>query len=660
MAAGGTSTMDFFAHQDAARRKTGLLILYYALAVVLIVVAIYLAYTAAFVGFKAKTGRPLQDLRQLWHPEVLLGVSVAVLGIVGLGTAYKIHELSGGGESVARMLGGRPVSPNTRDPDERKLLNVVEEMAIASGTPVPSVFLLDGEPGINAFAAGFAPSDAVIGVTRGCMEQLSRDELQGVIAHEFSHIFNGDMRLNIRLMGVLNGILIIGITGYWIFRSTLGSGSRSRSSKGKGNTMPIVLFGLVVMAVGYIGVLFGKLIKSAVSRQREFLADASSVQFTRNPGGLAGALKKIGGWTAGSRIQSRKAEHASHLFFSNGLASTFLNLMATHPPLGERIRRIDRGFDGQFASVPRAGAAEPGPGAAGVATGLAPSPPALPAQPRSYEVAPEEVMSRVGSPKPEHLAYAMQVVEALPNELLDAAREPFGARAVVYCLLLNAEQTARTAQLKRLSENADPAVLAETRKIQEQVTRLPEQLRLPLLDVAVPALKTLSDVQYGYFMENVDHLVRADEKIDLFEFALQRMIRRHLEPSFRKVNRGAAQYGSVKALLPESVQLLSALAYWGNSDLAAAQTAFSKGAKRLQATVLLRMSARENCTVGTVDAALSRLALGTPAVKKRVLDACVTCVGADGQVTSAEAELLRAVADSLDCPVPPFLPGQNV
>jgi len=347
--------MDFFEHQDIAQRKTKLLVVFFTLAVVMIILFVYLAFVVAFAGAKSKSGG---FQMHLWQPELFFAVAAGTVLVVLFGSLYKIWELSKGGEAVAAMLGGHLLDPSTSDLNERKLLNVVEEMALASGVPVPPVYLLE-ERAINAFAAGFSPGDAVIGVTRGCMELLNRDELQGVIAHEFSHILNGDMRVNIRLIGVLNGILIIGILGYILMRVMFhaGSGTRRRGRRGKeggGGALAIFVLGLLLMAIGYIGVFFGKLIKSAVSRQREYLADASSVQFTRNPQGIAGALKKIGGLSLGSKLQSNHAEEASHMFFGDALRPAFFNLLATHPPLTERLRRIDPAFDGDFPAVSKA------------------------------------------------------------------------------------------------------------------------------------------------------------------------------------------------------------------------------------------------------------------------------------------------------------------
>ncbi len=333
--------MDFFSHQDRARRQTALMLCLFAAAVAAIIAALY-KVTGFLLFFKGRSPG--------FDPQLLGIVAAAVLTLVGLGSLYKIRQLrQGGGAGVAELLGGRLVAADTADGHEQRLLNVVEEMAIASGVPIPAVYVLD-EDGINAFAAGFTSADAVVTVTRGCLRKLGRDELQGVIAHEFSHILNGDMRLNIRLMGVVHGILLIALIGANILRYSFGGSpgvSRSRRSGG-----PFILLAMAMMVIGYIGVFFANLIKAAVSRNREFLADSSAVQFTRNPSGIAGALKKIGGLSAGSEIGNEHAAEASHFYFAKGLGDSLFSIFATHPPLAERVKRLDPGFRGAFPEIP--------------------------------------------------------------------------------------------------------------------------------------------------------------------------------------------------------------------------------------------------------------------------------------------------------------------
>ena len=634
--------MDFFAYQDAARKRTSALVAFFVLAVALIIVSVYIVCVLVILILNAKGETNIA----LWQPHLFLWVSVVTAAVVLIGTLWKIFELRGGGPAIARMLGGRLIAPDTKDRNERKILNVVEEMAIASGIRVPPVYLLASEPRINAFAAGFSTADAGIGIPRGAIQNLSRDELQGVIGHEFSHILNGDMMLNIRLMGFLHGILLLAMIGYGVLRGA----SRVRGR----NAGAVVLLGLVIglslMAIGWIGVFFGRLIKSAVSRQREFLADASSVQFTRNPGGITGALKKIGGMVGGSRLESSNAEDASHLFFGNGIKTSFFNLLSTHPPLDERIRRFDAQFDGMFPAIQ-----VQEDGAAHLETPVAMEELAATGFDATAPVAfqPEQVVSCAGAVRPEQLAYAMQLVASLPKQLRNAVRDPTGAQAVVYNLLLDGEQALRERQLGILDASADPAVRAQTDKLAPETARLGPEARLPLLDMALPALRHLSAGQYRIFRDNICGLVEADQQIRLFEFTLNRILLRHLDPIFFGRQKKITQYYSLDPLRKECEILLSALAYVGAPGADNTQQAFGGAVARLG--LPLELMPLERCDLGSIDQALDRLNAISAPLKKQLLEACAACVSFDGQVMIDEAELFRAIADSLDCPMPPFL-----
>ena len=682
MAVPSTHTMDFFERQDQARRSTRRLIAYFMLAVILIILSIYIAGITIFFGFNVNADPELPF--QWWNPDLFLWITGATLCVVVIGSLYKIFALSKGGEVVARWLGGRLIDSSTSDPQERRLLNVVEEMAIASGTPVPSVFLLEEEKSINAFAAGFTPADAVIGVTRGTLQILSRDELQGVIAHEFSHILNGDMRLNIRLIGVLNGILVIAMIGYVILSGTRTSSSR----KNGGGAAAILAFGAALFVIGYVGVFFGKLIKSAVSRQREFLADASAVQFTRDPDGIAGALKKIGGLAHGSRIQNPKAEEMSHLFFSDGKhgkASPVLSMrnrkppvqthsafsfMATHPPLEMRIQRIDPSFDGTFPAVhfpskkapetrdPKelaASAAQTAAkSAASAPSGGAPAVPLIP-------MLPQQMTQLFGKLTEAHLAYASLLLSGLPSRLTARVREPASARIIIFSLLLSHDSKTRRAQFQLLNESKDPLVSSEaTLEASTLIDRCPPEARLPLVDLALPALRTLSLSQYQDFTGLVEELMKADQEIDLFEFTLQHILRRHLDPHFTQTRPPGTHYGSLAPLTHEISLLLSKLARAGQDGEENAQQAFAQGVEELKKSRLKLSWLEQEDGFEALSKALDRLNRVTPLLKRRLLRACGVCVSHDGQVTLREGELLRAIADALDCPMPPFLPGQTL
>ena len=630
----------FFENQDAARRNTARLVFLFALAVVAINGMLYaLAVALTGVEHDPYTGQSGVVL-QWWQPELLATVSLATLAIVAAGSLYKIAQLRGGGAVVAESLGGTLVAADTGDPDERRLLNVVEEMAIASGTPTPPVYLLREEQGINAFAAGFSPGDAVVGVTRGCVQQLSRDELQGVIAHEFSHVLSGDMRLNIRLMGVTHGILIIGIIGYFLMRSSMfaGHGRRSRDNSG----MALLAAGVGLMIIGFLGTFFGNLIKASVSRQREFLADASAVQFTRNPEGIAGALKKIGGYEGGSILESPNAPESSHLFFSKGLRGGLQMLFSTHPPLDARIRRLDPSWEGEARAV-AAGAAPAAAGASAFA--------GLPEEPDGSAI------EQVGEPTAAHVAYASALVRDLPPAVAAAVHEPYGSRAVIYALLIDRDADPRKRQLDQLQRFGEDGIDHATLRLLPEIERLDGRARLPLVDMALPALRALSPPQYRAFEHNVQALVAADQQIDLFEWTLQRLLLTHLRPHFERVKPPRIRYASLERLASECSVVLSALVYVGHHSEATVQGAFQAGAAQL-AGLAPQLLPPDRCALRDLDAAFERLAQVQPSSLQPLLAACAACIAADHTVTPDEGELMRAIADALGCPMPPLLPGQ--
>jgi Zn-dependent protease with chaperone function len=629
--------MDFFAHQDAARKRTRLLLFYYVLAVAGLVVASYAVTMLALGTASTRTGAKLA----LWNPQIFACTTGLTLFIIIVGTLFRIMDLRDGGRAVAEMLGAEEVPLEPPDARERMLRNVVEEMAIASGVPVPAVFVMRNEQGINAFAAGYSEADAAVAVTRGCLEQLTREELQGVIAHEFSHILNGDMRLNIRLLAVLNGILGVYLVGRVLFEA----GWSSSDSKRLGGALG--LGGLLFMGIGGLGVFFSRLIQAAVSRQREFLADASAVQFTRDPNGIANALKKIGGFTQGSKLRSAQAEAISHMFFSNGLAEHWFELTATHPPLPERIKRLDPSFDGTWIVSRHAPALDQ------EFSAFAPSarsvPPLLP--PRIPVGA---ILRHAGEPA--QVFYAAGVLESLPAELRDAAHDPFSATALVFAFLLHAPGAGRDKQLMELRA-AFPEQATAAEQFSELLPTVGAQARLPLLNLCLPAWRTLSHEQWQEFRAMLERLITSDEQVDFTEFVLRRIIERNVEAVWHPRDAAVMQFYSFNPLAPDCSLLLSALAWVGTNDSSEAQEAFAQGAARLPAHLSPEFYAREQCGIEHVDAALARLAASVPHIRKTMLEAAAHAVACDGVVNVHEAELLRAVAESLGCPIPPLVQG---
>ncbi|MEX0876684.1 MAG: M48 family metallopeptidase [Phycisphaerales bacterium] len=640
-------TMDFFEHQDRAKSQSAKLVIMYLVAMVLICAAVAVVAVVA-LGLGTREG----DAGVMLAAGGAAAVLTAVL--IGGGTLYRVSSLRGGGGSgVARSLGGRQIDPSTLDPDERRVINVVEEMAIASGEPVPPVYIMPNEKGINAFAAGFKPGDAVIGVTKGCVQGLTRDELQGVIAHEFSHILNGDMRLNIRLIGLLFGIVLISLTGHLLIRGSWFSG-RSK------NGMPIMLLGLGMLAIGSIGAVAAKIMQAAVSRQREFLADASAVQFTRNPSGIGDALRRIGGTSLGAKVRHPRAQEAGHMFFGEALKGS----LATHPPLKERIRRVDPSWDGtmlpQLQPGERIERAPETPrermgrvmgqtaGGAGVA---------VPGQAAAMLL---PMLALAGNMTDAHIDHARTLLRAIPAKLRDAAEDVSHGRAVVYALLLDRkEDSVRKAQLTRLDEFGDPGIARVVRSIADEAMNLRRDLRLPLLEVTLGSLAHLSENQHTTFRANMRALAEMDKAIDLFEWMTLGMIGRHLDERFGLHKPTPTQYYALGKLGEEISIMLSAIAHAGTGDPNEAQRAVELGTAALDG-VHADLRPRQAAHLGKLDEALTKLSACSGKLKRSLLKAAALTAGADREITTTEAELLRAVSDALGVPTPPLLPGQKL
>lgn len=661
----------FFEQQSKARRNTAWLVIMFVIAMSCIVIVTFLAVAyVANVSLRPKqidafNVDPVGVHGFLNNPNATTygyGAAVFATALILGGTLYKVVSLRhGGGMSVAESVGGRRVVPDSAELSERRLLNIVEEMAIASGVPVPPVFILE-EPGINAFAAGYSSSDAVIGVTRGALDHFDRAELQGVIAHEFSHILNGDMRMNIRMIGILHGILLLALIGRLLFRLFLFSGnSRGRSSDSRNSSnLYIIVIALVLIVVGSIGSLFGGIIKAAVSRQREYLADASAVQFTRNPGGIAGALKKIGGYTSHGRLQHPNAAVASHMYFAQGIFEGFSGIMATHPPLPKRIRAIDPNWDGQFSKLARPEQMtqykrEQMQAATGFAGTTGTAPPRTPSA--ANNLAPLQVVDSavdsVGTLDKYHRVYAEGLLDELDPQVLDAAREPYSARALVFAILLDQNASVRKDQLAALSARIEPALVKLTLRIAKTIEALPDKAYLPLIDLSLPALSVMSKPQYNAFMKSFVELARADSKITIFEWTLAQVLMRHLRPRFEPVRSPISHYYGLQRLGKEISLLLSILARVGLRSAEDVQSAFDVGARRIGGPLTLRP--REEHSLSNLETAVNKLQRLTEQLRGKIVDGCAAVVCADGTVEVREAELLRGIADLLDCPVPPLI-----
>jgi Zn-dependent protease with chaperone function len=647
--------MNFFEQQDIAQRNTKRLLFLLCLAVMSLIAITTLLFATIF--FAARSNEHYGASEQgLWHGiihsvswEMFGAISLGVCAVIFLGSLYKLFQLSGGGRAVAEAMGGRLIALHTTDPDERKILNVVEEMAI-----VPQVYLLE-DNAINAFAAGHTPQDAIIGITRGCISMLTREQLQGVIAHEFSHIFHGDMKLNMRLVALLNGILLLGLIGHFLVRSTSNRFAlRNSREKFPGG---ILAAGVGLIVIGYTGTFFGNLIKSAVSRQREFLADASAVKFTRNPDGIAGALKKIGVNITGSQLSNDHAAEFSHMYFGQGISAGFSQLMATHPPLEERIKRIEPRWDGQFLQSDKSTSTSASNNLSQQnTTAFSQQTNSTLAQhnnPLEIVLGIDQVLETIGQPTQAHLAYAENILHSIEQDLHAAAQNPWDAQALMLGLLLDKNPSMQNQQWSLITSIFDAKQIHTLQIIAQKAAALAPILRLPLIELSLPALKQLSPPQYQQFKKTLSYFIGADQQVNMMEWCFYRILIHNLEP---KKPRAATI--NLHQLHAESNTLLSMLAYAGASTFEQAEDAYnrSKTILGLNNTSILDKTL---CTMKNVDRAVNRLNNVKPLQKPTLLKALSGCIAHDNKVTITEAELFRALADALDCPVPPLLGFQS-
>ncbi len=629
--------MDFFASQDHARKQTRWLVALYVFTVVLIILSIYGVVAYSYTHYIGGAGRH-EVVVGWWFPDIFLWTTVGVLVIVVGASAFKISSLNDGGASVAKALGGTRVSPDTRDADERKLMNVVEEMSIASGVPMPQVYVLEGEAGINAFAAGYTIHDAAIAVTRGCIETLNRDELQGVIAHEFSHILNGDMRLNIRLIGVLFGILVIAIVGREMMSSIR---FRSRDKEGNGLAIALLVGGLAIMIIGYIGVFFARLIQCAISRQREFLADASAVQFTRYPDGIGGALIKIGAHSSGSQITHSHAEESSHMYFANGVSALF----STHPPLDIRIRAVLPQWDGKFevraSSAKKREASAKKESAQGVSK--------IPLQKNTTEL-----FSGFGALNDSSLLVAQNLLCSVSDPMKDILRNREGAEAFVLVLLLEHDSALREKQFVQIKTTGGNELLERVQHVWESAYGMTLEQRLPMLEIAVSALESENSSSQT-ILTLAQKLAEVDGVISPFEFCLLRIVRLALKGR-SKLSKSSREF-SAKEFEKSFSVAASFVTRLGCKDESKCSDILNTALKKIPLFVdsirYLPTSAENG--LSALDEALDAIATASFVMRKQFLQLVMNIIQQDGKVTIAESEFFRAFACGLDCPVAPVI-----
>ncbi len=659
--------MDFFQAQDNAVRKTKLLVFYYVMAVIMIVISVYAAVTIGYMVYYSQLGGDGSYGSYqvpLWSTVRFLITAAAVCLVVGMGTLFRVVALRGGGSAVASSLGGKAIDRDTRDPKLRQLLNVVDEMAIASGVPVPEVYILPGEASINAFAAGWGTDDAVIAVSGGALEKLTRDELQGVVAHEYSHILNGDCRMNIRLMGLIFGIMMLTIFArlmrYMVFAGSgrrhgggyVGGGRRSSSDgKGSGGALILAIFVVIILVtiIGFIGTFFGRLIQAAISRQREYLADASAVQFTRNPDGISGALKRIAAGDNHAVLQHPNASEAAHMFFADGLRRSFSSAFSTHPPLNDRILKIQPGWDGKFDLKP----VRP-------RTVAKPEPEEKPAPSRGIigggtgmeKIQAMAILGAIGTISSGSLENARSIKAAIPDSFDDSLRSSRGALYGLMALVMADNEEDDAKQWKLVESVFEPEEMPHLREAEATVLQMKRSARLAALELATTTLVQKGGFGMDQYYDLIDRLIEVDQNTTLFEVCMRRIIRERLNRGGGQPRGGGANYMTIP---PKVAEALGTVLMVVARDASGAEDPKALVEKATNGLYLLKGKVKTvDVETSSLDEALDILQETSFAIRAQLLRAVVACINEDGQLEPSEAEVLRMLALALQCPVPPL------
>jgi Zn-dependent protease with chaperone function len=647
--------MDFFDAQARAHQQSRLLGWAFALTLLLVILSlniVVLTVLRVCAAFGSKVDLPGDSLTEwsMAHPGTVLGISLLVGGFIGVASLTRMLQLREGGGYVARAVGGVRVERGTPDPRRRMLSNIVDEMALASGIPAPEIYVLEQEESINAFAAGHTPANAAVAVTRGALTKLNRDQLQGVIAHEFSHVLNGDIRISIRLMGLVFGLMAVALAGRTLIRLA-GNGDR------RGGVVPVLLLGMVIATIGQIGFWGGRLLQAWISRQRECLADASAVQFTRNPDGLRDALVRATALSGSGRYANAAMEQVAHMLFVNSQ-----RLLATHPPLLQRLQALDPHINREQldSMMRRAQAQWRESGAAQVPPALEPRDGAEPVldgiprpTPRGVSADPDRIAASTGLPGPRHLAFAVALRKALPESLRVTAAAPDQARAQLLALVASEDADVRQNQLDLVAARLGPAEAEAVRAGAVGARRLPPLQRLPAVLQLFASVRALPESERLSLAALLHDMLRCDGRLSVFEYTLEKLSMRALSPG-AALSPPHGRLGLEDRAAPLGV-VFAVLAGHGARGGEQARRAYEAGI----APLLPRHRPAWNVIddwVPVFDKALDSLRDLQPLAKQLVIEGLVRTIAHDSWLEPEEAELLRAICGVLECPLPPVLP----
>lgn len=651
--------MDFFALQQKAQAQTKYLVFLFVVAVVLILLALN---GIAYLAMNANVENPMTLTSWLEEPYWLT-VTIVTSLLIFITSMFRSYQLRSTPDAIAKMVNATPVSLHSnsihQNAKEKRLINVVEEISIASGVPIPKIYIMKQEQGINAFVAGLETKNVTLVVTQGLLDNLTRDELQGVIAHEYSHIFHGDMRINVKLIGILAGILVIGQLGQLMLR--LGSGSNNKKDGG----LPIAAIGLGLLCVGYIGLFFGRLIKAAISRQREFLADASAVQYTRNKEGICRALYKILLNQHGSLLVSDKAEEMSHLCFGESVKIGFSGMLATHPPLGKRISAIDPRFDfankmkknsnndmwqkaqselhsnfasSNFSTQTSASSDISAPDVA--SSGFEPN------NIESNNIESNSVLNSVGSLTTEQISEAQLQLAEVPPELLAIARaESIDADEkdfILGLLIANQENAADYSIIQERNYELEKIIIPLSKKL-SNISFKKQHL---LFEIALARLEEKDEKDNREFINLLSRIVNKDDAISLSEFMIYASCARRTFKPDDEDN----QVSRFKKIEPQIGNFIALLFLQSEHSFSEKQLEYVKVLR------LLGLKERKlgdfNFSVQELGRDLNQIGKLHPLLKKDFIQLSLDIIQNDGIISQKEYEIIRLLGEYLDCPFP--------
>jgi len=636
--------MDFYKEQENSKKKSALLLLIFIISICVVVFFVGMFFIAIDVfvyeeGTKSFNLTPSYILQNA-RLNVIISSFLSIFIVIVYGASKKFDELERGGYVIANELGGRLLFGESASSKEKTLINVADEMSLAAGVGSVPIYIIENKH-INAFVAGTTYDNAVLSVTRGAVELLNRDELQGVIAHEFSHIFNGDMKLNNFASGCISGILYIFIIGTELFFPLQFTATKHFSGITPKDVLRIFVYpltmsaGIALMLLGVVGVACAAFMQFALNRQREYLADASAVQFTRYPQGIANALKKIGMY--GDTLNNLRAGCYEHIFFSSH----------SSPSVGKRIKKIEPHWDGEFIET-RDKQDE-------IFSRKKIHP--LTMSIKALTVA--HILGQItnsGVINDRALKHAKEVLNSIPDNVKQNAQNPLGAEFIIYTLLLDKNHESRKLQCIAIAgklfkdlKHQDTAVKM-LMDMYESIGFLEPVAYLDIIHICASTLKNISANQYAVFRKQVNELILHDEHVSVFEWCVRYIVLYPLDMAFGLRKTPLDIHTHIGALKNELEILLSALSYIQFKDDANGRDIFERVKKQGGITALKYIPYSE-FSPERFEKVVDEIQNSKPMVRRKILELCIFALNGDGEINNRDIAVIHALGEVLHLPL---------